>query len=656
MNIASASLYNSEVSILTFWKQELKELSQTEKTFKNAYRIMKSHFSDEIFGERSLNGRMERITYSQFYKNVDGAAYAISNMFADKRGGFIGIRMDNSPEWVACFYGCLKAGFKPLLLNIRLDSASLEYTVKSVNAVAVISDEANFCDGDVLYSSLDKNGVIGDDYWENEIALMTSGTTGQPKIIVYNGEAICAQILLSGDIVQQNRAILHNRKLEIKLVAFLPFYHIFGLMAILLWFVYFGRTLIFLNGYDSESIRFACKYHKATHFFAVPLVWNTVASAVFTEAKKTNQLGKLNKAVKISNKLQNVFPRFGGFVARNVLFKSVREKALGTSLKFCISGGGFLRDDALELLNGLGYTMHVGYGMTEAGICSVDMSRRAGKLLDNTVGKPFPTVEQVVSNDGMLYIKGKTLYTAEYKDGVRIERDGSEAFCTNDMFEVLPDGRWNILGRKDDIIIGASGENISPDAIEQLISLPVPYCVIGQKLSDGTEKPVLIVSTDEKHSEYEKLSILNRVYSSLDRIPVTMRPAAVYTIAAEIPTTLGKPRRNILKEQIANGSVELIPAQKPDPEILEKSYDETTRNICAEVRRIFSEVLKTDIDTVTDTTHFIYDCGGDSMTYYNLIAVISEKFGVTLTFDADSPLMTPMDITMRIISLKSDNE
>ncbi len=641
---------------MIFWKKELLELTNSDKTLKDAYRIMCSYFSDEIFSEKTVNGRTERMTYSQFFDKVEGTAAAIDKLFSNKRGGFIAIRMDNSPEWVAAFYGSLKSGFKPLLLNIRLDSSSLDYAIKSVDAVAVISDEANYCEGDVLYSTLEIGGKTDNDHWENEIALMSSGTTGQPKIIVYDGKAICSQILLSGDIVEQNRDITYNRKLEIRLIAFLPFYHIFGLMAILLWFVFFGRTLIFLQRYDSESIRFACKYNKATHFFAVPLVWNTVAASVFAEAKKTDQLKKLNGAVKLSNKLQNLFPSFGGFVARSILFKSVREKALGTSLKFCISGGGFLRDDALELLTGLGYTMHVGYGMTEAGICSVDMSRRAGKLLDNTVGKPFPTVQQAVSSDGMLYITGDTLYTAEIKDGVRIERDSSSPFCTNDMFEVLPDGRWKIIGRKDDIIIGSSGENISPDAVEQLISLPVPYCVIGREQPDGTQKPILIICLNEKQSEYEKLSILVSAYNALDRIPSAIRPAAIFTTDSEIPTILGKPKRNVLKLQIADGTVELAPAPRPQAEVVEKSLDSATKETCSQIRMLFAEELHIDADTVSDTTHFIYDCGGDSMTYYNLISKISDKFDVTLTFDADSPLMTPMDITARIISLKSNDK
>ena len=43
------------------------------------------------------------------------------------------------------------------------------------------------------------------------------------------------------------------------LLAFLPFYHIFGLMASLLWFIFFGVTFVFLERYDSRSIQYACK-------------------------------------------------------------------------------------------------------------------------------------------------------------------------------------------------------------------------------------------------------------------------------------------------------------------------------------------------------------------------------------------------------------
>ena len=79
----------------------------------------------------------------------------------------------------------------------------------------------------------------------------SSGTTGTPKIIIYDGNAISEQILLSGDIVKINPTIKNDKRLNIRLIAFLPFYHIFGLMATFLWFFFFGRTFIFLPKYDS---------------------------------------------------------------------------------------------------------------------------------------------------------------------------------------------------------------------------------------------------------------------------------------------------------------------------------------------------------------------------------------------------------------------
>lgn len=164
---------------------------------------------------------------------------------------------------------------------------------------------------------------------------------------------------------------------ELRMLAFLPFYHIFGLMASLLWFIFFGVTFVFLERYDSRSIQYACKVGRVTHFFAVPAVWEQTARQLLREAERQGQKEKLLRAVRFSNGLQSVFPRLGARLARRVLFRRVREQALGTEPMFCISGGGFLQPQAAELMNGLGYGMHNGYGMTETGILSVELSRRA---------------------------------------------------------------------------------------------------------------------------------------------------------------------------------------------------------------------------------------------------------------------------------------
>jgi acyl-CoA synthetase (AMP-forming)/AMP-acid ligase II len=67
---------------------------------------------------------------------------------------------------------------------------------------------------------------------------------------------------------------------SIKQLAFLPFYHIFGLFAVYYWFAFFGRTFVFLKDYSPDTIARTCRRHEVTHIFAVPLLWHTVEEKI----------------------------------------------------------------------------------------------------------------------------------------------------------------------------------------------------------------------------------------------------------------------------------------------------------------------------------------------------------------------------------------
>ncbi len=111
--------------------------------------------------------------------------------------------------------------------------------------------------------------------------------------MLYDGAAITAQLLQSESIVRKCPEVKHDRLArELRMLAFLPFYHIFGLMASLLWFIFFGVTFVFLERYDSRSIQYACKVGRVTHFFAVPAVWEQTARQLLREAERQGQKEK----------------------------------------------------------------------------------------------------------------------------------------------------------------------------------------------------------------------------------------------------------------------------------------------------------------------------------------------------------------------------
>lgn len=634
---------------MIFWKRELRELAASERRFEDIYRIFTAEFTDTVFAEQYIAGKTVRTTYAELAAMTERLSRVLHRQFGGQEGAFLAIRMENSPLWVAAFLAILRAGFRPLLLNLRHDEQTIQDTVRAAKAAAVLTDHA--AEG---CFDLSDCGDAADftPNWANEIALLSSGTTGLPKFIIYNGAEITEQLLQTEDIVRRCPEIKHDRNARgIRILAFLPFYHIFGLMAAMFWFVFFGTTFIFLESLDPKTIQFTCKYGQVTHFFAIPTVWDMTSAQLLREAEKQGKKEKLLKAVKFSNRLQSILPRFGTWLAKNVLFKSVRAQALGTSLMFCISGGGFLKPQSLELMNGLGYGLRSGYGMTETGIISVELSRRACHRNSGTVGQPLSAARgrYRINEEGVLELNAPLLYAAQIIDGKRVERDPDAWFCTNDCFYETKDGRWYITGRRSDLIIGANGENLSPDLIEQRLHIrgAAAFCVIGLEVA-GDERPVLILQMPNLGDRYACVVAARSAYAAVEALPMTQRPVRILLTEQTIPQELGKTRRAVLRRQIASGEVQLVPADLPKDSDLSGLESEALQNMTAELCALIGEV--TDRADIQADTHVVYDLGVDSMTYYAIFSAVSTRYGVQLTMDAAQPLFTPRDFAAAVLA------
>lgn len=632
-------------------EEMLSQLAQAEeKSFRTLYTIQKAQFHSEIFAEQIVNNRLFRTSYDALYGRCESVGAGLAAAVGGGDGTrFVGIYMDNSPLWVACFWGALMAGYKPLLLNTRHTAEETAAVLADCKPACVLTDGVWQGEGALDASAFAQNATAPDTAWADEIALLTSGTTGAPRVVVYDGAAICAQVALSGGIVAANRTITHNRKLEIKLLAFLPFYHIFGLIAVLLWFSFFGRTLVFIRDNAPRTIQFACKRHGVTHFFAVPLVWDATVDAILEEVHRQGKDKVFYKAIDFSNKLQSLFPLLGGWFARRVLFASVRRQALGESLHFCISGGSFVREETRRVLNGLGYRLYVGYGLTEAGIVSVELSLRNRHRLGASVGKPFACVQACIGENGELLLDSAVLHRAVYEGGVRREREAGE-MPTRDLARIGADGRLEILGRRDETIIGAGGENLSPALIEQKLRIAAAQsCVLGLPDDAGNDRVVLIVYFAESTPMAARAAAVQDAFDQIAALPVAQRPVAVYAADAPLPvTSTEKIKRAAIGPLVAAGRLHLIPLTRSEAADIETLRSEDFDNALARVKAVFARVLGLPVEQVSDTADFIADLGGDSLKYYALISALSEEFGTELTLDSSAPV-TPADFAARFV-------
>ena len=642
--------------------ENIEALKNAPQTFESIYTIIKNRFTSELFGEWLENGEICRMSYYELYERVDIFSKAAIT-YAGKQESdskFVGIFLENSCDWVALFWGLLQAGFKPILLNTRHNININNDIIKEMDPVFVVSEDARIDKAVSVKDLLEAGKSVKFDKsmvnWADEIILITSGSTSKPKIISHSGKTICLQVEMSADIVKANQSIQYNAKLDIHNLAFLPFYHIFGLIATLMWFMFFGRGFVFLPKYDAQSIQFVCKRVGVTHFFAIPLVWNKTVAALEREVAKQGKTEKFNKAIKFSNKLQNIFPLLGPVIVRKFIFKKIRRQLMGEKLAFLISGGGFIAPRTLEVLNGLGYSIYAGYGLTECGVLCVELSRKSKFRNGTSTGKIFSNVKYKVSDEGELLIPRDHSMNGIYIDG-RFNEFTDEYYPTNDLVNIDETGRLHIIGRLDDVIIGPNGENISPEEIESRIDKGAftQEAMINCKLPGTDEKQmVLVLADDGSMGAFEKASSLRNVFTSIDALTMSERPVKVLNLIGSMPENFKGIDRKALSLKLEEQELFATECARPTDEEVTRTRSAEYTELIGKVCDVYAEVLNKDRAEITETSNFV-TLGGDSMEYVEMLSKVSEISGRTISM-TETPLITPMAIADYLIEQNKESK
>ena len=388
------------------WKLSL--LDKEDFDFAYLFSLMFSEEKNTMF-EESIGFKINKITYGDAKENAYKKANAIRQIIGDAPyNSVIGINLDNSHHWIESFWAILIAGCRPLLLNKRLDTTSLNKTLENTKAILVISDdEKRFNVKTIRLEDLEITAPKYEGEFGSELFVMSSGTTNNVKVCAYSASELQYIIKQSKHIFLANKKIKKHYQGELKLLAFLPFYHIFGFVALYIWFGFFSRTFVRLNDLTPATIQATIKRHHITHIFAVPLLWQKTYEAAIREIKAMGEKteNKFYKGMKIAKATRSI-PLLGKLF-RKLAFKEVREKLFGDSVYFIITGGSVIEEKVLSFFNYIGYHLANGYGMSEIGITSVELSNNLKILTSGAIGKPVPFVSYHLHDNGELIVTSK---------------------------------------------------------------------------------------------------------------------------------------------------------------------------------------------------------------------------------------------------------
>lgn len=620
-------------------KERLNLLNKSNQDFKSIFEIIHKD-KDFIFCEKTDGFRIKKTTYGECYVNSYKMGVYLKNKL-DGSNEYVGLMMNNSLEFITSLYGILMNNKKPVLLNIRLGNALNNEIIKRLNIKDIVCDDdyevlgnkINVLDFDYsLIKTYDKSSFD----WANELAICTSATSLNVKICIYDGSAISSQIVNSDYICKTNKTIKIHYNGYLKQLAFLPFYHIFGLMASYFWFSFFGRCFVFLKDLSSETLLRTIKKHEVTHIFAVPMLWHTVHKTIIREIEKQDNKTKKKfyKGLKLSTKLQRTFPNLGLKIVKK-LFSEVRNKVFGESVSFMISGGSYLSYDTSYVLNGIGYPLFNGYGMSEIGITSVELSYNINERNKRSIGKPFSTVEYKINENNQLLVRSKGICKKIITKDSIVEINNEEYFNTYDIVSCDKTGKYYIKGRTDDIVLTLSGEKVNPDVIEQIIVLPSAerFCLIGT-CENNINYLTLIIEVNPVLSEIRIKKIFDEVNEMLDSLNKEnfKIDKILYTFDSIQSPTAVKVSRKILRKWIDDGKVKLLSFNELKVKEL-NDFNEVSKKIIEEVKNEFRSLLAIDED-IDVNAHFILDLGATSLDYLTLLVKLEEKYD--LKFDTSN--------------------
>ena len=619
----------------------------------------------------NAKGKLKSYNYKTFGNNTYIMANAVARVLRNfEKGSRVVLKVANNPHWGEAFYAISMAGFVPVLLDARLAKENTANLIRQSKAVAIVSDD--LYEYEVKKLSLDdlrrenKPNPFYEPTWADEVIFSSSGTTGDAKLMIYSGKNLCSQICASLDMAKETKDLMYPRKYgDLNILAMIPFHHIFGFVAVFLWFTFYGKNLLYPASTGTNDLLSMCQKGEVTHVFSVPLLWDSLAQSVQRKVDMMEEeYQKMLEHIIAYNTDKSKEPLS---LKEKIMVHALQKKLLGRKVRYCISGGGYLSEKTSAFINGLEYPLYNGYGMTEIGVVAVELSDDVKTRLLGRIGKPLHGVEFKIAptdskepNRGELLIKSNITHIREIIGGVEqdasIDKEGY--FHSGDIVEMDDDKRVLIKGRNKDVIINADGENIFPDELEiyfKKLEHVSNICILGvSKKQSKDEDIVLVLEVDNSitDEEYEKLQ--SEVKKIEKDLPHKVKLNRIFVSKGKLPIANNmKVKRFVIKEAIQNGSDLYFELGAKREEKSFAKYDKALVDSVREpLRDIFSKILYLPKFKIADSGHWINDLGGDSMSYVELLQMVEKEFEVKIPEELYGQLANINDFTEEIIKLK----
>ncbi len=322
-----------------------------------------------------------------------------------------------------------------------------------------------------------------------ELALInyTSGTTGFSKGVMLPYRALWSNLDFCFNAIGTKVAPGSN------MLSTLPMAHMYGMAIEFIFGFCHGMHIYFLNRLPSPAIiAKAFSDVKPSIVIAVPLVVEKIVRKAIFPIVQTSKMKLLLSMPMVNKKVRERICEY-------------TMKAFGGNAYEVVVGGAPLNQEVEQFLRGIGFPITMGYGATECAPLITFSDHN--DFVSGSCGTPVSNMEvKILSSDpeniaGEIITRGINVMQGYYKNPQATEQalDKDGWYHTGDLGTMSADGHLFIRGRLKNMLLGASGQNIYPEEIEdKLNSMPM---VIESIVLQKENKLVALVHPDLEEAE-----------------------------------------------------------------------------------------------------------------------------------------------------------
>lgn len=389
------------------------------------------------------------MSYSELNQKANRVATALIRIGV-KPGDHVGLCTPNSANWLAFYFGVIKAGATAVAFSSFLKKEELQLLVGHARPKVLYTFEEKLDDlkpqrgsgaietvigpgGDLDFQRLLETGAgsfraLDRERTDTAVILYTGGTTGIPKGVMLSHENVNAAI---HTVVFNERSTPEDRAL-----CFLPFNHVFGQMHIMNATILSAGCLEMIPSFEVERVLELMARGRVTKLYAVPTVY-----------------------------------------VRLLVLDRLKE-ALG-SVRYCFSAAASMAAEVVrQWKNRTGLSIYEGYGMTEA--APTVTYNHYHRHVIGSVGTEVPGIEIQLRDEsgnqvgegekGEICVRGPNIMKG-YLDNSKATREAfweKGWFRSGDIGLFDKDGYLYIVDRLKDMII-TGGENVYPKEVEEVL-------------------------------------------------------------------------------------------------------------------------------------------------------------------------------------------